>query len=571
MNSNTRNLVDDMASDQRGDTSPPPNTLKHRIKRAMAMECDNSSAVHISSVLAAASALASLGDSTPPSTPENSAASVIQLTFEQIASTANSQAMPSKFDHDVPMTFPQKLMEILANSQISDIITWLPSGKGFIILQKRKFASEVMPLYFKHSKFTSFTRKLNRWGFIRVTKGPESGAYYHKVGVFCIFYRKSPDHLSDMNALSSIFNASSKMPSRDTAPRESESPALTCITSPGVASAMSSLHLEESPSPNPAFGSLTKRPPFETSFSTSNPKIFAPDLSRRDGMDTDNIEVDRIIGTQGASCGIKPSFSLNHPQKHLLNEQALRMLATRSQASRQHMTISQHSFNHSPLHHAHQDRSQQSRPLCYENVFGSLNTASSRQHPFVIQAAMNALLRTDNVTQPQLSDHAYLNMLQAKEQNKSLGCFANRTRPFMNDQAYLDILRGKEQNKSLGRPESVTKAPMNDQAYLEMLRAKEQTKASALFVSALGAALGSPSDTQSIISQAMQAQVRKYEELNRRVNDGDMKPGAAKANCYLSQGNVAHLRQELAQNGSKPRPTSPRDIYPNAVRRASAA
>jgi len=528
----------------------------------MAMECDNSSAVHISSVLAAASALASLGDSTPPSTPENSAASVNQLTFEQIASTANSQAMHSKFDHDVPMTFPQKLMEILSNSQIADIITWLPNGKGFIILQKRKFASEVMPLYFKHSKFTSFTRKLNRWGFVRVTKGPESGAYYHK-------YFQRGEHSLCMQ----MHCQSSKMPSRDTAPRESESPALTCITSPGVASAMSSLHLEESPSPNAAFGSLTKRPPFETSFSTSNPKIFAPDLSRRDGMDiaSDNNGVDRMIGTQGASCGIKPSFSLNHQQKHLLNEQALMMLATRSQPSRQHMSRSQHGFNHSPLQHAHQDRSQQSRSLGYEKVLGSLNTASSRQHPFVIQAAMNALLRTDNVTQPQMSDQAYLRMLQAKEQNNSLGCPTSLTRPLMNDQAYLDLLRAKEQHKSLGRPESVTKAPMNDQAYLEMLRAKEQTKASALFVSALGAALGSTSDTQNIISQAVQAQVRKYEELNRRVHDGDMKPGATKAHCYMSQGNVAHLRQELAQNGNGPRPTSPRDIYPNAVRRASAA
>lgn len=77
-------------------------------------------------------------------------------------------------------------MEILSNSQLSDIITWLPNGKGFIILQKRKFATEVMPMYFKHSKFTSFTRKLNRWGFTRVTRGPESGAYYHKVRLRCI-------------------------------------------------------------------------------------------------------------------------------------------------------------------------------------------------------------------------------------------------------------------------------------------------------------------------------------------------------------------------------------------------
>jgi len=36
-----------------------------------------------------------------------------------------------------------------------------------------------LPKYFKESKYTSFTRKLNRWGFSRVTRGPEAGAYYH--------------------------------------------------------------------------------------------------------------------------------------------------------------------------------------------------------------------------------------------------------------------------------------------------------------------------------------------------------------------------------------------------------
>ena len=56
------------------------------------------------------------------------------------------------------------MMEILSNEKLSDIITWLPHGRGFVILQKKRFANEVMPKYFnKKSKFTSFTRKLNRW------------------------------------------------------------------------------------------------------------------------------------------------------------------------------------------------------------------------------------------------------------------------------------------------------------------------------------------------------------------------------------------------------------------------
>jgi hypothetical protein len=70
-------------------------------------------------------------------------------------------------------------MGILSNPEYSDIISWLPHGRGFLIYQKKRFESEIMPKHFKKSKFTSFTRKLNRWNFTRITRGPETGAYYH--------------------------------------------------------------------------------------------------------------------------------------------------------------------------------------------------------------------------------------------------------------------------------------------------------------------------------------------------------------------------------------------------------
>ena len=149
-----------------------------------------------SSVLAAASALASLaggGGGAPSSSSTGEATTINTQMTEAALLHPTSKAMDLQQERwlttiasdaaaeDVPCTFPQKLMAVLDNDQMSDIVTWLPHGKGFIILQKKRFASEVMPLYFKHSKFTSFTRKLNRWGFTRVTRGPESGAYYHKV------------------------------------------------------------------------------------------------------------------------------------------------------------------------------------------------------------------------------------------------------------------------------------------------------------------------------------------------------------------------------------------------------
>jgi len=76
--------------------------------------------------------------------------------------------------------FPQRLYDILSDERNAACIGWLPHGQGFIIKNRKRFAAEVLPRYFKQTKYTSFTRKLNRWDFTRVTRGPELGAYYHK-------------------------------------------------------------------------------------------------------------------------------------------------------------------------------------------------------------------------------------------------------------------------------------------------------------------------------------------------------------------------------------------------------
>jgi hypothetical protein len=79
-------------------------------------------------------------------------------------------------------------MEILTSDDHADTISWLPHGRSFIIYKKKTFAATVLPKFFKATKFTSFTRKLNRWGFTRVTRGPEMGSYYHRQ-----FLRDSPE------------------------------------------------------------------------------------------------------------------------------------------------------------------------------------------------------------------------------------------------------------------------------------------------------------------------------------------------------------------------------------------
>jgi len=101
--------------------------------------------------------------------------------------------------------FPERLMCILSDQSIADIITWLPHGRSFVINQPEVLADSILPKYFPESagsskisssaacKYPSFTRKLNRWGFRQVTRGPDAGAFHHK-----FFRRDEPRHCLQM-------------------------------------------------------------------------------------------------------------------------------------------------------------------------------------------------------------------------------------------------------------------------------------------------------------------------------------------------------------------------------------
>lgn len=114
------------------------------------------------------------------------------------ANSSGDAKLIKDLDDEAPKTFPQVLMDILSNEEDSDTIAWMPHGRSFIIYKKKKFAAHVLPKYFKATKFTSFTRKLNRWGFTRVTRGPEMGSYYHK-----LFLRDDPSLCLRMSSHSS--------------------------------------------------------------------------------------------------------------------------------------------------------------------------------------------------------------------------------------------------------------------------------------------------------------------------------------------------------------------------------
>ena len=78
--------------------------------------------------------------------------------------------------------FPARLHDLLSHDEdISNIITWLPHGRSWIVLDKKEFLKKVAPSHFQISKFESFTRQVNGWGFKRITQGPDINSYYHEL------------------------------------------------------------------------------------------------------------------------------------------------------------------------------------------------------------------------------------------------------------------------------------------------------------------------------------------------------------------------------------------------------
>lgn len=77
--------------------------------------------------------------------------------------------------------FPVKLYAILAQKELHEIITWMPHGRAWKVLQPSLFESLVMPLFFEYSNYHSFNRLVNAWSFRRIAAGPDRGCYYHEV------------------------------------------------------------------------------------------------------------------------------------------------------------------------------------------------------------------------------------------------------------------------------------------------------------------------------------------------------------------------------------------------------
>mmetsp|Transcript_7708 Transcript_7708/g.12888 ORF Transcript_7708/g.12888 Transcript_7708/m.12888 type:complete len:413 (+) Transcript_7708:178-1416(+) len=97
---------------------------------------------------------------------------------------------PRTGQRGAPQAFARKLYEIL-EVEPGDLLSWNAAGNAFFVRDIDRFSKEILMKYFRHSKFASFQRQLNLYGFRKITRGSDAGSYAHQ------YFRKGkPDLLS---------------------------------------------------------------------------------------------------------------------------------------------------------------------------------------------------------------------------------------------------------------------------------------------------------------------------------------------------------------------------------------
>jgi len=85
---------------------------------------------------------------------------------------------------DAELKFPCKLYRMLMDTEskgLIHIVSWHKEGRCFRVHDQEAFVKEILPKYFKKSKYRSFQRQCNLYGFHRITavKPFWDSCYYH--------------------------------------------------------------------------------------------------------------------------------------------------------------------------------------------------------------------------------------------------------------------------------------------------------------------------------------------------------------------------------------------------------
>eukprot|EP00753_Platysulcus_tardus_P022506 PLAT9720.1.p1 GENE.PLAT9720.1~~PLAT9720.1.p1 ORF type:complete len:342 (-),score=155.16 PLAT9720.1:66-1091(-) len=87
--------------------------------------------------------------------------------------------------------FVAKVYRMLSTDKCSDFIRWTDDGSGFRVYQPADFSRCVLPRFFKHAQFPSFTRQLNMYNWKSISTGDPAVREFHHP----FFHRDRPEDM----------------------------------------------------------------------------------------------------------------------------------------------------------------------------------------------------------------------------------------------------------------------------------------------------------------------------------------------------------------------------------------
>ena len=148
---------------------------------------------------------------------------------------------PSEQSVVTTLVFPEKLhmmLNAVEKQGLTDIASWR-GNNAFQVYNKEAFMHYIAPKFFQQSKYRSFQRMVNMWGFERVRNGSLRGAYTHEK-----FRRGQPKLCQNMKCR--------KIKSKEIKPTAKSSKAKTEI--PGALVSLPSTPVTPPSSPQPEKG-----------------------------------------------------------------------------------------------------------------------------------------------------------------------------------------------------------------------------------------------------------------------------------------------------------------------------